>query len=94
MEIYISSLPINSCLNKKGAIFNPNISCHIYNLRMDMVLDCIIFRGKPKRYKTMAVTGAGNIALGVVILISGIACGVVAIVSGGRLLKRKSDIIF
>ena len=49
---------------------------------------------KEKIYKTMAVTGAGNIALGVVILISGIACGVVAIVSGGRLLKRKSDIIF
>ena len=47
-----------------------------------------------KIYKTMAVTGAGNITLGVVILISGIACGVVAIVSGGRLLKRKSDIIF
>ena len=43
-----------------------------------------------KIYKTMAVTGAGNIALGGVILIS----GVVAIVSGGRLLKRKSDIIF
>ena len=38
--------------------------------------------------------GAGNIALGVVVLISGIACGVVAIVSGARLLKRKSDIIF
>ncbi len=47
-----------------------------------------------KIYKTMAVTGAGNIALGVVVLISGIACGVVAIVSGARLLKRKSDIIF
>lgn len=47
-----------------------------------------------KIYKSMAVTGAGNIALGIVVLISGIACGVVAIVSGAKLLKRKSDIIF
>jgi threonine dehydrogenase-like Zn-dependent dehydrogenase len=47
-----------------------------------------------KVYKTMAVTGAGNIALGVIMLVSGIACGIVAIVSGAKLLKRKSDIIF
>lgn len=45
-------------------------------------------------YKTMAVTGAGSIALGIVVLVSGIVCGVLAIVSGARLLKRKSDIIF
>ena len=30
-----------------------------------------------KVYKTMAVTGAGNIALGVIMLVSGIACGIV-----------------
>jgi hypothetical protein len=47
-----------------------------------------------KIYKTMAVTGAGNIALGVVVLICGITCGVLSIVSGARILKRKSDIIF
>ena len=47
-----------------------------------------------KVYKTMAVTGAGTIALGVIMLVSGIACGIVAIVSGAKLLKRKSDIIF
>lgn len=47
-----------------------------------------------KVYKTMAVAGAGNIALGVVMLVSGVACGILAIVSGARLLKRKSDIIF
>ena len=47
-----------------------------------------------KVYKTMAVTGAGDIALGVIMLVSGIACGIVAIVSGAKLLKRKSDIIF
>ena len=46
-----------------------------------------------KIYKTMAVTGAGNIALGVIVLVCGIACGVLSIVSGARILKRKSDII-
>ncbi|MCI8483921.1 MAG: hypothetical protein HFH41_06240 [Lachnospiraceae bacterium] len=47
-----------------------------------------------KVYRTMTVTGAGNIALGIVVLVSGIACGVLAIVSGAKILKRKSDIIF
>ena len=47
-----------------------------------------------KIYKTMSITGAGNIALGVVALVRGIACGVLAIVSGARILKCKADIIF
>ncbi len=47
-----------------------------------------------KIYKTMAVTGAGNIALGIIVLVSGIACGILVIVNGAKILKRKSDIIF
>ncbi len=47
-----------------------------------------------KIYKTMAITGAGNIALGIIVLISGIACGILVIVNGAKILKRKSDIIF
>lgn len=47
-----------------------------------------------KTYKVMTATGAGSIAVGIVILISGIACGVLAIVNGARLLKQKSDVIF
>ncbi len=47
-----------------------------------------------KIYKTMSITGAGNIALGVVAIVSGVACGVLAIVSGARILKCKADIIF
>ena len=43
-----------------------------------------------KIYKTMAVTGAGNIALGIIVLVSGI----LVIVNGAKILKRKSDIIF
>ena len=42
----------------------------------------------------MSMAGAGNIAIGIVMLISGITCGILAIVSGAKILKRKSDIIF
>ncbi len=45
-------------------------------------------------YKTMRNTGACNIAAGIVILVAGVAVGVVSIVSGSILLKRKSEIMF
>ena len=45
-------------------------------------------------YKTMRNTGAGSIAIGVIILVTGLTVGIVAIVNGALLLKRKSDIIF
>lgn len=47
-----------------------------------------------RAYKTMKRAGAYNIALGVLLLIFGIACGIVSIVHGARLLRRKSDILF
>lgn len=47
-----------------------------------------------KTYKTMTGVGAGNIALGIIMLVSGVACGILAIVNGARILKRKSDLIF
>lgn len=47
-----------------------------------------------KIYKIMNATGAGSIAVGVVVLVSGVVCGVLAIVNGARLLRNKSDIIF
>ena len=46
-----------------------------------------------KTYKIFASIGIGNIVLGIVILAGGIACGVLAIVNGARVLKRKADII-
>ena len=45
-------------------------------------------------YKTMRNVGAGNIAIGIIIAITGQAVGVVAIVNGALLLKRKSEIEF
>lgn len=47
-----------------------------------------------KAYKTMSRVGALNIAVGIVVLVSGIVSGVLLIVGGGRLHKNKSDIMF
>ncbi len=45
-------------------------------------------------YKTMRNVGAGSIALGVIILVSGLIAGILSIVNGALLLKRKNDITF
>ena len=47
-----------------------------------------------KVYKTMRNTGAGSIALGVIILVYGLIIGILSIVNGALLLKRKNDITF
>ncbi|MCC8061280.1 MAG: hypothetical protein LIO81_10710 [Clostridiales bacterium] len=47
-----------------------------------------------KAYKTMRNIGACNITVGVIILVTGLVVGTMAIISGGVLLKRKSEIIF
>lgn len=46
-----------------------------------------------KVYKTMSGTGASNIALGVIVLVTGISAGILIIVNGARLLKRKSSVM-
>lgn len=45
-------------------------------------------------YKTMRNTGIVNIAAGIVIAVIGLSVGIVTIVSGAILLKRKSEITF
>ncbi len=47
-----------------------------------------------KVYKTMRNTGACNIAIGIIVLVTGVVVGIMSIVSGGILLKRKSEITF
>ena len=37
---------------------------------------------------------AGNITIGVISIVTGIVCGILLIVSGAGLLKRRSDIMF
>ena len=39
-----------------------------------------------KTYKLMSVIGAGNLALGIVVLVAGIVSGILMIVGGARLL--------
>ena len=46
-----------------------------------------------KIYKTMARTGGCSVAVGIVTLVTGVAAGVLMIISGARLLKRKGDIL-
>ncbi|MBQ7795037.1 MAG: hypothetical protein IJ374_00540 [Lachnospiraceae bacterium] len=45
-------------------------------------------------YKTMRNTGAASIAVGIVIATVGLTTGIIAIVNGALLLKRKSDVTF
>ena len=47
-----------------------------------------------KAYVTMKNSGAGNIAVGIIILVVGITAGVLSIVSGANLLKHKKEIPF
>ena len=44
-----------------------------------------------KIYKAMKNTGALNIAVGIVTLVTGIASGILLIVSGANLLKKKEE---
>jgi hypothetical protein len=47
-----------------------------------------------KIYKTMRNTGAGCIVIGIIIAVTGLTVGVISIINGALLLKRKSDIVF
>lgn len=47
-----------------------------------------------KVYKTMGRSGALSIAVGVVSIVTGLAGGVLLIVSGARLLSRRTKILF
>lgn len=46
-----------------------------------------------KIYKTMGRAGASSIVLGIILLVTGISVGVLTIVNGARLLKRKSSVM-
>lgn len=45
-------------------------------------------------YKTMGHAGAGCIAVGIVMAVAGLTAGIISIVNGALLLKRKSEIEF
>ena len=45
-----------------------------------------------KIYKTMRRVGAGSLAVGIVVLLTGVAAGILMILNGGILLRRKNEI--
>ena len=45
-------------------------------------------------YKTMRNTGAGCIAVGIIMAVTGLTVGIISIVNGALLLNRKSDLEF
>lgn len=47
-----------------------------------------------KVYKVLKNAGGANIAVGVVIIVVGIALGVINIISGASLLKNRRNILF
>lgn len=47
-----------------------------------------------KIYKTMRNAGAANIAIGIIMIVAGVSTGVIAIVTGANLLKKKSGLTF
>ena len=47
-----------------------------------------------KLYKTMGVSGAGNITIGIISLVTGVVSGVLLIITGAKHLKKRSDIMF
>lgn len=47
-----------------------------------------------RAYKTMQTAGAGSIVLGIIMIVTGIAAGIITVVNGARLLKHKNEITF
>lgn len=47
-----------------------------------------------KIYKTMKNTGGSNIALGIIVMLTGLVSGILLIVTGANLLSRKKEIMF
>ena len=47
-----------------------------------------------KIYLTMKSVGVVNLVMGILCILIGIAGGIMMIISGGKLLKKKSEILF
>ena len=47
-----------------------------------------------KIYKTMGRCGAWNITIGVVMIVIGLAAGVISILNGAKLIKDKAGLMF
>ncbi len=50
--------------------------------------------GYGKAYKTMTSSSVMNITLGIIMIVAGLASGIITIVNGARLLKDRHGITF
>ena len=46
-----------------------------------------------KIYKTLNNTGAADIAIGIIVLVTGVASGILMIIGGAKLLRRKRSVM-
>ncbi len=47
-----------------------------------------------KVFKTMSVAGVVNVTIGIILIVVGLAAGIIAIMSGTRLIKDKNGLTF
>lgn len=47
-----------------------------------------------KVHKVMKCSGAWNIVIGVLLIVTGVGFGIISIINGGRLIKAKKDVLF
>ena len=47
-----------------------------------------------KAFKTMGIAGAASVAIGIVTIVVGLAVGVIAVVSGAKLLGDRKGLTF
>ena len=47
-----------------------------------------------KAYRAMKNSGAGSIAVGIIVLVVGVTAGVFSLLNGAGLLRHKKEIIF
>lgn len=47
-----------------------------------------------KAFKTMTSSGIANLAVGIMLVVTGVAAGVLTIINGARLLKNRREVIY
>jgi hypothetical protein len=47
-----------------------------------------------KIYNTMKSVGVWNLVMGILLIVAGVVSGILLILNGAKLLKKKSDLLF
>lgn len=46
-----------------------------------------------KFFKLVANTGISNLVMGIIVIVTGVTSGVILIVSGAKIMKKKDDLL-